>query len=342
MDKETEQAEMRSYKDLFEKITSFDNLLLASRKAQKGKRFKSEVLNFNYILEKELFDLQNELISGSYTPGSYYTFYINDPKHREISAAPYRDRVVHHAICNIIAPLWDKGMIYDSYACRKDKGTHKAICRFTEYARKNKYVLKCDIKKFFKSIDHDILKNILSGRIKERKTRELLYKIIDSSNAENGLPIGNLTSQWFANIYLNEFDHFVKEVLNCKYYIRYMDDIVFFLDSKKALNKILLNIKDCLAGLNLKLKENHCHVWQTALGVNYLGFKVFPTHRILLKRNVHRVKRRLRYFQRKYAEGIIDLDVILRSINSWLGHVSWGDTYNLRKSLFDRFVFRRD
>jgi retron-type reverse transcriptase len=160
---------MKSHKNLFERIVSFDNLLLAATKAQKCKRFKNEVLKFNFNLEKELLNLQEELIPGEYTPGQYRTFYVNDPKHRKISAAPYRDRVIHHAVCNIFAPLWDKAMIFDSYACREGKGTHKAICRFTEFARKNNYVLKCDIGKFFDSINHSILKYFLFSRIKENK-----------------------------------------------------------------------------------------------------------------------------------------------------------------------------
>ncbi len=333
---------MKSHKNIFKQIVSFENLLLAAQRAQKSKRFKNEVLKFNYNLEANLLDLQNELISETYVPGEYRTFYINDPKHRKISAAPYKDRVIHHAICNILAPHWDRSMIYDSYACRKNKGTHLAIERFTKFARKNRYVLKCDISKFFDSIEHSILKYYLFGKIKEHKVMNLLNKIIDSTNSNQGLPIGNLTSQWFANIYLSEFDWFIKQELKCEYYIRYMDDFVFFSNSKQELSNILHIIKNYLAKINLSLKDNHCQIWQTAMGVNYLGFKIFPTHRVLLKRNIHRVKRRLGYFQKKYAENKISLDEIRQSLASWLGHVKWGDNYQLTKSLMEKYSFYRE
>jgi retron-type reverse transcriptase len=332
---------MKSYKNLFERIVSFENLLLAARKAQKGKRYRDNVLNFNYSLEQELFELQNKLINGDYSPGTYHTFIINDPKTREISVAPYRDRVVHHAVCNVIAPYWDKSMVHDAYACRKDKGTHKAILRFTEYARKNKYVLKCDIRKYFASIDHARLKEILFKKIPERKARALLAGIIDSNGSGRGLPIGNLTSQWFANMYLNDFDHWLKENIKCATYIRYMDDFTIFADDKKVLGDILSKIREYMTGLYLKLHENKCQTFRTADGVNFLGFRIYPTHRVLLKRNVHRVKRRLRYFQRKYAEGLMDISVIQRSLASWLGHVKWGDTYNLKQSILEKYVFVR-
>lgn len=330
---------MKSYKNLFEQIVSFDNLLLAAHKAQSGKRFRNEIMKFNYNYEKEISALQEELNSENYTPGQYRIFYVNDPKHRKISAAPYRDRVVHHAVCNIFAPLWDKGMIYDSYACRENKGTHKAICRFTEFARKNSYVLKCDISKFFDSIKHSILKYFLFSQIKENKVIDLLSRIIDSTNSNIGLPIGNLTSQWFANIYLNEFDWFVKQKLRCKYYIRYMDDFVFFSDSKEELKTILRTIKDYLGKLGLILSDRKCNIYKTIAGVNFLGFKIFPTHRVLLKRNIHRIKQRLRYFQKKYAEKQITLEEIKQSLASWLGHVKWGDNYQLTNSILERFCF---
>jgi len=230
---------MKTYNHLFEQICSFENLLSAAKKAQRSKKLKQDVARFNFRLEHELLKLQEELLNGTYQPGGYYEFYIFEPKKRMISAAPYRDRVVHHALCNLIEPIFDKTFIYDSYACRKDKGTHRAVERFTQFCRKNKYVLKCDVKKYFPSIDHEILYELICRKIADKRTLWLIKLIIDSSNEQErvleyyqgddlftslarrmGIPIGNLTSQFFANIYLNGFDHYVKEQLQCRYYIR--------------------------------------------------------------------------------------------------------------------------
>ncbi|HIC76905.1 MAG TPA: RNA-dependent DNA polymerase, partial [Candidatus Dadabacteria bacterium] len=214
---------MKRVGNLWSNIIDFDNLLFASRKAQRGKRFQENVLRFNYDLEAELFDIRDELMEKTYQPGEYKTFEIYEPKKRMISAAPYRDRVVHNALCNVIEPIFEKSFIYDSYANRKEKGTHKALDRFVKYFRSSQYVLKCDIVKYFPSIDHEILKNLLRRKIKCKDTLWLINLIIDNSNPQipaneyfegddlftpferkKGLPIGNLTSQFFANIYLNQ------------------------------------------------------------------------------------------------------------------------------------------
>ncbi len=212
---------MKSYNYLYNQICSFENLLLAARKAQRGKRFKEYTSRFNFNLENELITLQQELIDKTYQPGPYTEFYIYDAKKRKISAAPYRDRIVHHALCNIIEPIFNKSMIYDTYANRQDKGTHKAILRFQSFSRKNRYVFKYDIKKYFPSIDHEILLDTLFDKIQCKDTQWLIKVIIDNSNPQEevldyfngddlftpimrrkGLPLGNLTSQFFANVYL--------------------------------------------------------------------------------------------------------------------------------------------
>ncbi len=236
---------MKTFKNLFQKISSFENLLLAAHKAAKGKRENANVLNFFFKLEENLFQLGEELTRQSYRPGSYSTFRIYDPKPRMISAAPFRDRVVHHALINIIEPFFKRSFIFDSYANRVGKGTHKAIRRYQEFLRRYNFVLKCDIKKYFPSIDHEILKQLIRRTIFDQKTLWLLDTIIDGSNPQapildyfprdelftpfirrKGLPIGNLTSQFFANVYLNPLDHFVKENLRCQGYLRYVDDCV--------------------------------------------------------------------------------------------------------------------
>jgi len=238
---------MKRYGDLFGRLVSFENLLLAFLKASKGKKSNPQVGDFALRLEEELLLLQRELMDKTYSPGPYRTFYIYEKKKRMISAAPFRDRVVHHALCNIIGPIFERGFIYDSYANRVGKGTHRAVGRCSEFARKNPYVLKLDIKKYFPSIDHEILKGLIRRRIKDPEVLWLCDLVIDSSNPQEqvlewfpgddlfapverrkGLPIGNQTSQFFANLYLDPLDHFVKEVLGCRYYIRYVDDILVF------------------------------------------------------------------------------------------------------------------
>ena len=233
---------MKRHGNLYPQIIAFENILLSAKKAEKGKRFRDNVLEFNYNLEAELTNLQQELAEKTYQPGDYRTFYIKEPKSRMISAAPYRDRVVHHALCNIIVPLIEPTFIADSYANRVGFGTHRALERFTKFARESRYVLQCDIQKYFPSIDHEILKNLIRRKIKCRDTLWLIDTIIDNSNEQlpaiehfqgddlltplerrRGLPIGNLTSQFFANIYLNGFDHFVKEELKVRKYLRYVD-----------------------------------------------------------------------------------------------------------------------
>jgi retron-type reverse transcriptase len=236
---------MKRYGNLWPQITDFTNLIEAARKAQRGKRFQENVLAFNYNIETNLLELQEELIAKAYRPGPYKTFQIVEPKKRMISAAPYRDRVVHHALCNVIAPIFERTFTPDSYANRKGYGTHRALRKFVKYARTSRYVLQCDIRKYFPSIDHEILKTIIRRKIKCRETLWLIETIIDASNEQEpvhhffpgddlftpyerrrGLPIGNLTSQFFANVYLNGFDHFVREELKARRYIRYVDDFV--------------------------------------------------------------------------------------------------------------------
>ena len=351
---------MKTYNRLFQRICSFENLLSASRKAQRGKRFQEEVARFNFHLEKELYGLQEELHAQTYRPGAYHEFYIYEPKLRKISAAPYRDRVVHHALCNVIEPIFDQTFIFDSYACRKGKGTHKAVNRFTEFSRKSSYVLKCDIKKYFPSIDHDILKTRFRRKIRDAQTLWLMDLIVDYSNPQEqvyayfedddlltplnrrcGIPIGNLTSQFFANIYLNGFDHFVKEDLQCRYYIRYVDDFVVLDPDKVRLHRVKKEIENYLASLRLRLHPLKCNIFPVKTGTDFLGYQVFPTHRRLRKSSVTRARRRLRRLQRDYAVSAISWSDVNHSVQSWLGHIRHADTYGLRKAVFSQIFFRR-
>ncbi|MBI5637003.1 MAG: RNA-directed DNA polymerase [Nitrospinae bacterium] len=266
---------MKRHGNLFEEIVSFRSLLEASRRARRGKRFANPVARFEYNLENELLRLKHDLESMQYRPGPYFEFTIYEPKPRTISAAPFRDRVAQHALCAVIEPIFDRTHIFDSYACRKGKGTHRAVARFTEYARKYPYVLKLDMRKYFPSIDHALLKAAIRRKIKCPKTLWLIDLIIDTSNAQDeagfhfpgdtlftpferrrGIPIGNLASQLFANIYLSVIDHFIKSRFPGSGYIRYMDDMALFGESKDMLWKACREIEPELHGLRLRLKPN--------------------------------------------------------------------------------------
>lgn len=351
---------MKTHTNLYPGICSFENLLSAARKAQKGKRLQENVGRFNVNLEHELVRLQRELLDKSYQPGSYREFLIYEPKKRMISAAPYRDRVVHHALCNVIAPLFEKTFIFDSYANRVGKGTHRAILRYQEFCRKNAFALKCDVKKYFPSIDHEILKAEIRRTIACPDTLWLIDRIIDGSNEQEpvleyfpgdnlftpferrkGLPIGNLTSQFFANVYFNRFDHFVKEQLGCKYYLRYVDDSVVLENDKSWLWQVKREIDNYLEKYRLRLHEHKCQIRRTEQGVTFLGFRMFPHFRLLRRENMVRARRRLRRLQAGYAAGELSWDEVTRAVHGWLGHASFGDTYRLREKLLEEHFFQR-
>ena len=351
---------MKRHNDLWPLITDFANLWIASKKAQKGKRFRGNVLAFNDRLESELEQLQRELLSQSYFPGEYRTFEIKEPKARLISAAPYRDRVVHHALCNIIVPVFERTFIRDSYANRTGFGTHRALRRFTGFLRSSRYVLQCDIQKYFPSIDHTILKQEIRRKIKCRDTLWLIDTIIDHSNPQElvrayfpgddlltpfqrkrGLPIGNLTSQFFANIYLNRFDHFIKEALHASKYVRYVDDFAVFSDDRAWLHTIRQNIEDSLAGLRLKIHPVKSQIFSTARGANFLGFRVFRDRIRVRSEYLRRARRRMRQMQLAYAERRLNQQAVSQSIQSWVAHLAHGNTWRLREQIFTNLVFTR-
>ncbi len=320
---------------------------MAAKKAQKGKRSKPYVARFNLKLEYYLFQIQQELQAGTYTPGSYHAFHIHDPKKRLISAAPYRDRVVHHALCNIIEPIFDQAFITDTYANRKGKGIHAAIARYQHYAKKYPYVLKADIRKYFPSIDHAILKEEIRWKIACPKTLHLIDTIIDGSNPQEGLltyfkgdnlftlqsrrkglPIGNLTSQLWANVYLARFDHWVEHTLKAPGYIRYVDDFVLFHPEKEVLKYYKTKIEEKLEGLRLRIHPTKSTIYPTSKGVPFLGFRVYPFHRTLLKQNYKRYRRNIKRKLENYKIGKESAKGLESSINSWLlGHAAFGQNY---------------
>jgi retron-type reverse transcriptase len=351
---------MKRFGGLYQQIYAFDNLLKAAQKAQRGKRTKPNVARFNFHLERELLTLRNALKDKTWQPGPYVSFFIYEPKKRLISAAPYEDRVVHHALCNLIEPIFERTFIYDSYANRKSKGTHRAVNRFTEFCRKNRYVLKCDIRKYFPSIDHEILYGLIARKLKDPDVLWLIRRIIDSSNPQEpvqtyfpgddlftpferrkGIPIGNLTSQFFANIYLNGFDHFVKRKLGCRYYLRYVDDFVALSNDKGLLHEVKDQMAEYLATLRLKLHDTKCQVFPVTQGASFLGYRIFPTHRLLKRQNVRRFQKRLQVLQHQFRQDSIRVEKVGQSIQSWIAHASHADTYGLRRKVLSGVTFQR-
>ena len=352
---------MKRHDDLWPLVIDFENLLRASRRAQKGKRFRSNVLAFNHQLEQELQQLQTELQNLTYQPGEYRTFRIRDPKPRMISAAPYRDRVVHHGLCNVIVPLLDRTLIHDTYANRLGYGTHRALKRFTGWARQYRYCLQCDIAKYFPSIDHEILKTLLRKHLKCPETLWLIDRIIDASNEQipvieyfpgddlltpvqrrRGLPIGNLTSQFFANLYLSPFDHFVKRQLKLKRYLRYVDDFAAFSDDLLELAEARVAMERFLETLRLRMHPIKSQLFETRYGANFVGFRILPERIRVRNDNVRRARRRLKALQRQYAVGEIDLEPLVQRLQSWEAHLKHGDTYRLRQRVFERHRFMRE
>lgn len=348
----------KTCKNLWPEITSFENLLIAAKKAQKGKRFKDSTALFNLNLEKELFKIRRELQDRTYRPGRYKEFVIYEPVKRLISAAPYKDRVVHHALCNIIDTIFEKAFIYDSYANRKEKGTHRAIDRFQTFMQKYRYVLKCDIRKYFSSIDHEILYGLLQRKITDNDVLWLIRTIIESSNPQEpvydyfegdglfeplerrkGLPIGNLTSQFFGNIYLNGFDHYIKDTLGCKAYLRYVDDFAVFSNDKEELWAVKSRMDEYLQELRLKLHTKKTRIFPVNSGCEFLGFYVYPHFRKVKKANVRLFEGKLRGMQAAYRKGTIGLSQIQKSVQGWIAHVEYANSYRLRERIFEKYVF---
>jgi len=349
---------MKRYGNLWHRIIAFDNLLHAAHKAQRGKRFRHSTLLFNFHLEDELIQLHQALETQTYRPGKYKTFQIWEPKPRLISAAPFRDRVVHHALCAIILPIFERTYIFDSYANREGFGTHRALRRFTHFARNSRYILQCDVRRYFPSIDHEILKTLIRRKIKCPQTLWLIDTIIDGSNEQEpviehfpgddlltplqrrrGLPIGNLTSQFFANIYLNGFDHFVKEQLQAPNYLRYVDDFALFSDDRAFLADARLAVEAYLATLRLKIHPIKSQLFETCQGANFVGFRVLPTHIRVRNDNLRRARRRFKRLKLAYSHDRISFHELTQCVRSWAAHLKHGDTAQLRQNIFHELYF---
>ncbi len=340
---------MKRVGELFHKIVEFENLLLAAKKAFKGKKNKQRVACFYFNLEKELLSIREELLNRTYRPYALRTFTIHEPKERIIGASEFRDRVVHHAVCNIIEPFFERGYIYHSYACRRKKGTHRAIAHAQRCCRGFQYYLKMDVRKYFENIDHEILKSILRRKFKDPNLLWLLELIIDRSNniecetneirtdcMSKGIPIGSLTSQHFANIYLDQLDHYVKDELGVKGYVRYMDDFILFDDDKSKLHLLHLQIAEFLKNkLSLEAKEEVTIIAPVSQGLPFLGFRIFPQLIRVKNENKTRLFRKLKLRTEEYRNGIIDNDTYSQSLRSITEHLKIGNTYRLRDNIFN-------
>lgn len=302
---------MKRATKLFDKICDIQNLHEAYYKASKSKRLSAEVMIFNQNYEQNLEKLRCSLIEGCYKHGKYRQFTIIDPKERIISAAPFADRIVHHAIINVLEPVFERQFIFHTYACRSGKGTHAAARYAFRKAKSCKYFLKLDVRKYFDSINHSILKNFLCRIIKDSRCLALLFGVIDTYcvnqnelnvSDKKGLPIGNLTSQFFANFYLSSLDHFVLEQLKPCGYVRYMDDIVVFENSKDRLKSIFAGIQDfCLGNLKLYLKIPVFGICKN--GVPFLGWNISSGKIGVLKSTRNRMKSKLNQIENDFLHG---------------------------------------
>jgi len=305
---------------------SFSNIYAAYKKAYKGtKSYQSYAFAFN--ADREILLLQKELADGTYEPGNYAYFTIKKPKERIISVADFRDRVVHHALINVIEPIYEARFIHDSYATRKEKGTHKAIERAQFFLRRAGFYLKMDVKKYFDSIDHCVLNEIIQSKIKDKFILHLCGKIISKGGfGLKGLPIGNLTSQFFANVYLDVFDHFVKDELKIKNYVRYMDDFCIFDQNKETLKMLRDRIKLFLNDrLRLTVKESATLINSSLHGLPFLGVRIFPGTIRLIRENFKRSYAKLRINEWQFQNKHKEYRKYLSSAQSLTSHLNyWG------------------
>ena len=334
--------------NIYVKNITFSKLLEAHNKCKKHKRFKKQVIEFEMNLENNLLKIGRELLNESYKFSEYFEFTIYEPKERKIKTLEYRDRVVQTwYVENFLKPYFESSYILDTYACIEGRGAHKAVDKMQEYLRKadkqfeEVWVLKCDIKKFFFNVDRRTLYNLIKRKIKDKHFLNLTKKIIFYDEEEVGIPIGNYTSQIYANIYLNELDKYIKEKLNVKYVVRYMDDFVLLLKSKADAKSVLNKLEEfLLKKLRLKLNSKTSY-FKAKQGVNFCGFRIWKTHRLLREQSKKKMRRKLRNFEKLYKDDKIELNYILACINSWLGHAKHCDSYNLVNKIFKEFVLKK-
>jgi RNA-directed DNA polymerase len=335
---------MKSHSNLYQKIVSYNNLFLAYENARRNKAKKQYVIEFENNLNNNLKLLRTELLLHSYQPKPLKTFILRDPKTRKISKSHFRDRVIYHAICNIIEPIFDRTFIHDSCANRKGKGTLFALKRFKRFQRKttkncSSYgcCLKANIRHYFLEVNHNILLNIIKRKIKDEKVINLIKKILDNGKVKQciGMPLGNLTSQFFANVYLNELDYYVKHQLRAKYYIRYVDDFIILHSSKKQLEEWKNKINNFLNNnLKLQLHPEKSKIIPLSRGVDFVGFRNFYYFRLLRKRNIRKMKSKINL----YKNNQITKNKIIKIYQGWQAYAIWANTHNLREEMIKQLI----
>ena len=343
---------MHTHRHLFERVATLENLITAAHAALRGKRMRMPGAGFLADFEKDVFRLHDELWAGSYRHGGYTYFTIHEPKERIVAAAPFRDRVVHHAIVRVIEPIFEKRFIEDSFACRRGKGTHASMRRAAEFARRWPYALKCDVRKYFPSIDHAVLTGLLERVIADERLLGLIRAILDTHadgqrqkwprdgdlldvrTVKRGLPIGNLTSQFFANVYLNPLDHFVKHELRVKGYVRYMDDFLLFGDDRATLRRQGRQVCEKLAELRLEVHPDKYRLGPTVCGVDFAGFVMFADGRVRVR------SASVRRFDRRYKNMLWDIRCrrtraarVTQSVVAWVAHASHAQSDGLRRTV---------
>lgn len=340
---------------MYQQLMDFSNVYQAYRQTAKGKHRKTEVIRYETNLHMQLWWLCQRLEFHRYQIGGYHKFMIYDPKEREIQALSFSDRVFQHLLCdNVLMPYLEPRLIYDNAACREGKGTHFVLDRLEKFMREhyrkygaNGYILKFDIRKYFNSIDHEILKKKLAN-FPDEEVKNLLYHIIDSFSYTEGrgLPMGNQSSQWFALYYLDRLDRLIKEKLRIKHYVRYMDDGVLLSPSKKELQECLKQMKELVAEDKIEFNEK-TQIFPISQGVDFLGWHLYLTDtgkviRRLRTSNKKRFKKRMKNFRERYAKNQVSFEEITRSVRSYNGHLKHGDTWHLRKHIYDNLVFSRN
>jgi len=329
---------MKQYKYLYPKIYSLRNLCIAWRNARKHKTKKDYVILFESKLRENLLQLQKELKNQTYKPEPLKTFILRDPKTRVINKSAFRDRIIHHAVCNVIEPIFEKTFINGCCANRVRKGNLYALNLFDKYKKKvsknntkNCFVLKADIRRYFFEVNQEILINILRKKIKDEKTINLINRILKNyPDKEKGMPLGNLTSQFFANVYLNELDYFVKHKLKAKYYVRYVDDFVILHENEIQLKVWKFYINRFLEEkLKLELHPEKSRVISLSRGVDFVGFRNFYYYRLLRKRNVKKMLIKIKLFR----EGLMPLDKLLESFQGWNAYAKWANSYKLKEKV---------
>jgi len=345
---------MKIHKNIFNKIVSVENIFSAWDKFKLDKQEKQDVQQFEWQLEKNIFQLHRELKNKTYKHGAYVSFYIHDPKQRRIHKAVVQDRILHHAVFNIVNPIFEPTFIPNSMSCRVGKGTHKGV--YNLYAKlrqvskngfKPCFVLKCDIKKFFETVDHSKLLSILCRRIKDKDAMWLLEEIIGGFTSQcsnvffkKGLPIGNLTSQLFANIYLNEFDQFIKQNLKIKNYICYTDDFIIISTDKNYLKNLVLQIRAFLSdGLRLELHPKKVSIRKFSQGIDFLGYITLPHYRTLRTKTRKRIFKKFKRRIFEYKTGKITEQNLSQSLQSYLGVLSHANAYTLSNKLKNQLWF---